>query len=103
MSRKTYWAEGDYKALCDGCGFEFKASELRERYDGMMVCQEDWEPRHPSERPLSIRSPRALPWTRPEGPDVFTNPICTLLGRQGVAGLGIAGCAIAGLDLGYRT
>lgn len=33
------------------------------------------------------------------------NPLpqgCTKIGRQGVAGLSVAGCMVAGLDLGYR-
>lgn len=95
--RKPWWEEGDYNALCDGCGFKFKASELRERYDGMMVCSEDWEPRHPSERSLSIRSPKTLPWTRPESTDVYLDVnFCTVDGLNGTADHGTAGCAIVG-------
>lgn len=95
---KDYWDEGNWNALCDSCGMKFKANELRERYDGMMVCPEDWEPRHPSERPLSIRSPRALPWTRPEAPDTFIveGSFCTPDGFNGTTDHGSSGCFTIG-------
>ncbi len=61
----------DYNAVCDVCGFEFKASKLVKRWDGMMVCKDDFERRHPQEllraRPETARPP----WTRPEGEDRF--------------------------------
>lgn len=49
MGRADYYAPGDWNAWCDECGFKYKASKLRKRYDGFMVCQSCWEPRHPSE------------------------------------------------------
>jgi hypothetical protein len=30
------------------------------------------------------------------------SPLCTLIGSQFVAGVGVAGCAVAGVDLGLR-
>jgi hypothetical protein len=40
---------GDSNAICDCCGFKFKHSQLRKRWDGAMVCSKDWEPRHPQD------------------------------------------------------
>lgn len=40
---------GDSNAICDVCGFKHKQSQLRKRWDGAMVCQKDWEPRHPQD------------------------------------------------------
>lgn len=40
---------GDSKACCDVCGFDYKQSQLRKRWDGAMVCSKDWEPRHPQD------------------------------------------------------
>ena len=55
---------GDWNAVCDVCGFNFKASELKENWKGQRVCDKDFETRHPQEfvraRPETI-SP---PWTR---------------------------------------
>lgn len=54
MGQADYYAKGDWNAICDECGFKYKGSKLRKRWDGFMVCQRCWEPRHPSElkRPL---------------------------------------------------
>lgn len=40
---------GDWNAICDRCGFEYRASELRRDWRGLMLCKEDFEPRHPQE------------------------------------------------------
>ena len=69
--RNTFWKSGDYSAICDICGFKFKASDLRERWDGHRVCDQDWEIRHPQEMVRPIPDQRALPWTRPESTDVY--------------------------------
>ncbi len=46
---KTSFILGDTNAICDVCGFEYKGSELRKRWDNAMVCNKDWEPRHPQD------------------------------------------------------
>lgn len=43
----TYYKKGTYNAVCEVCGFQHKADEMKERWDGLFVCKEDWEPRHP--------------------------------------------------------
>ena len=40
---------GDSNAICDVCGFKHKQSQLRKRWDGAMVCDKDWEHRHPQD------------------------------------------------------
>ncbi len=40
---------GDTNAICDTCGFQFKGSELRKRWDNAMACNKCWEPRHPQD------------------------------------------------------
>ncbi len=62
---------GDWNTLCDECGFKFKASMLRKRWDGLMVCGKDYELRPPQD---FLRVPTDRPsveWTRPEPADVF--------------------------------
>jgi len=76
MPDSTY-KKGDWNAVCDRCGFEFKASELQKTWDGLMVCKEDFELRHPQDS-LRVKPDRqAVPWTRPEGTDmrVTVNPL----------------------------
>ena len=40
---------GSQNGLCDECGFKFKQTDLRKRWDSLMVCGDCWEPRHPSD------------------------------------------------------
>ena len=68
---KTTLKLGDWNAICDGCGFKFKASQLRRRWDNMMVCEDDWEQRHPQDFLKGQKDKQAVPWTRPEGEDTF--------------------------------
>lgn len=68
---RDYYKKGDWNAICDCCLFKFKASELRRQWNGLMVCQDCFEERHPQEL-IKIRKERSkLPFTRPEGEDEF--------------------------------
>ena len=40
---------GDYYQICDECGRKIRSTESRMRWDGLIVCKADWEPRHPQE------------------------------------------------------
>lgn len=62
-----YYKHGDWNATCDVCGFKFKASELRRRWDNMRVCSEDFEERHPQDFLKGKPDRQNVPWTRPEG------------------------------------
>src|SRR5882672_12586146 len=100
----TWWRSGSWNTICDVCGFKFKAEHLKQRWDGLMVCPEDWELRHPQELIRPIADQNKLPWTRPEATDNFSTLAngCTIMNSQAVAGVGVAGCMIAGRDLGIR-
>ena len=56
-------------AICDSCGFKFKMSMLKPRWDGMLVCSEDWNPRPESDFRRIPRTEKAPQTTNPE-PDV---------------------------------
>ena len=108
--KSTWYDAGDWNAICDVCGFKFKASQLKHRWDGLMVCEDDWEQRHPQELIRPLPDAPALPWTRPDHAagdadleSYVQDGFCTASGRQGVADFGMADCALVGLDLGYRT
>lgn len=67
------YRRGGTLGICDECGFKYRMSELRKRWDGMMVCKDDWEPRHPQEfvrgKADRIKYPGPI---RPEAADTFT-------------------------------
>jgi hypothetical protein len=62
---KNHLILGDWNALCDSCGRKFKASSLRTRWDGLIVCKEDWEQRHPQDLLRVQREQISVPWSRP--------------------------------------
>ncbi len=68
----TYFKKGSSNALCDSCGFEFKREELRKRWDGMYVCAQDWETRHPLDFLRAKGEKAPLPWTRPDDTVSYT-------------------------------
>lgn len=70
---KDYLKIGDWNAFCDVCGFKYKASELRKRWDGMMVCAGDFEERHPQDYLRSVPEKPAPPFSRPRN-DNIENP-----------------------------
>lgn len=72
---KLRYSHGDWNAICDVCGFQYKASELIKRWDGLMVCAADWEPRQPQDH---VRIPRTeknnLPFISPRPAYTFIDP-----------------------------
>ena len=73
MSYKSSFTSGLWKANCDQCGRTFKSNELRLRWDNLMVCRGDWEPRQPQDYVRGVADIQAPPWARPEGPAVFVS------------------------------
>jgi hypothetical protein len=97
MSYKPSYSKGDFKAICDVCGRLFKGSQLIQRWDGVRVCSEDFEVRHPQDFVRGVPDFQVPPFTRPETQDNFILPnglICPSLSSK--AGLATAGCATAG-------
>lgn len=73
VSYKPTYTSGEWKCLCDICGREFLASELQKRWDGFMVCDSDYEPRHPQDFVRGVADYQAPPYTRPEPADQFVS------------------------------
>lgn len=101
MSYKPDYRSGEWKVACDQCGRIYRSHMLSMRWDGLMVCPEDWEPRQPQDFVKAVADEIAPPWTRPEQADIFIGPAvpptCTVWGSLGIAGIAVAGCAIAGV------
>jgi hypothetical protein len=79
MGRSDFWKPGQYNTICDICGFKYKNGDLRKRWDGLMVCPNDWNPRQPQDFVRGIADPQPPPWTRPEGQDTFVPIITSIL------------------------
>jgi len=94
---------GQWNSICDRCGLEFKSSELKKDWQGLMVDDKCYEQRHPQDLIKIHADTSATPWARPEGEDVFIHA-CFLWGESAYAGLGTAGCMKAGYTpLFYET
>lgn len=75
MSYTPTFKPGDWLVECMRCGRMFKGSELLRTWDGLYVCQEDWEPKHPQLTVRGVQDITRTPWSSPEPPDVFTDDI----------------------------
>lgn len=66
---RNYYKPGDWNAICDRCGFKFKASELRLEWTGLRVCEDDFELRHPQDFLRAKVDKINVPWVRKEAPE----------------------------------
>lgn len=73
MSNIGYYKPGDHNAICDRCGRPFKASQLRRTWDGLMVCERDWEPRHPQDYVRAQKDRTEVEFSRPDTEPTFTD------------------------------
>ena len=71
MSYYSRYDKGDWIADCDVCGRKYKASQLQKRWDGLMCCRHDWEPRQPQDFVRGVDDNQTVPWSRPEPADYF--------------------------------
>lgn len=71
--KRTY-IPGNHLAVCDVCGFTVYRSDLRQRWDGMLVCTKDWEPRNAQDFVRGVQDNQAVHDARPRQPDVFVSP-----------------------------
>lgn len=99
MSYKPRWDNGDWLTICDECGRKFKASQLRQRWDGLMVCDRDWEPRQPQDFVRGVADKMAPPWSRSEQSDQFIF-VCTIPTSSCYVGAGTVGCSQVGQTWG---
>jgi len=68
----------EYNGICDICGFKKKNYELRKRWDGYWVCDEDWESRHILDFYRTKNDVHNLPFTRPDSNTLLTwTPVFT--------------------------
>ena len=40
------WLSGQYWVECQRCGLDYRAKHIRKQWDGLIVCESCWEPRH---------------------------------------------------------
>lgn len=92
-----------WRVICPVCGFQYKSTEMKRRWDGVYTCEKDWEVRHPLDFYNVKGEDTSVPFVYPdvdgttESTTGWVNTLtCTPSGRYAVAGEATAGCAIAG-------
>ncbi len=58
----------EHRVLCQSCGFKFWNYELKKRWDGLWVCKEDYEVRHPSDFYKTRNDTHKLPFITSDTP-----------------------------------
>lgn len=97
----TYWKQGSWNVICDRCGEKKKAEEVRQDWQGFIVCSSCYEPRHSLDFIRTKTDKQSVPFSRPRPPDVFvTVPYqgdtltCTPLGSMAIPNYAIPNCMI---------
>ena len=67
----NYYISGEWNLICDVCGKKIKAHKAKHRWDGLVVCPEDFEQRHPQDFVKARVDKITVPFTRPRPVDVF--------------------------------
>lgn len=56
---------------CDVCGIKYKRHEMRKRWDGLMVCNADYEVRHPQDFVKGIADRQTPPIIRDQVEPIY--------------------------------
>ena len=89
------YKKGQHYFICDVCGFKHHSEKKKKRWDGLIVCPEDYEVDHPQKyiRVEPDGLPVADPRPRPEDSFIFS---CDLWSSSSMADFGEADCASVG-------
>ena len=71
--KKNHFVSGEFNLLCDVCSKKIKASDAKQRWDGLIVCPSDFEHRHEQDYVKARTDKITVPFTRPIPPLTFTN------------------------------
>jgi hypothetical protein len=98
MSTEWAYIPGDQWCICTVCGFKYRRSEMRLRWDNVWACPEDWETRQPQDYVRSIPDVIiAYPQLPPPTDDfIELYPMCTTTTRRSIPGYGLVGCMTVG-------
>lgn len=77
---------GDFWRICERCGFRKRASHTFKTWDGLYVCAEDFETRHPQDFVRGRRDNQNVPDPRPEAQDNIIGPLQTLIATAAATG-----------------
>lgn len=71
MSR-NYYKSGEWNITCDVCSRKIKSSMAKKRWDGFIVCPDDYEERHAQDFVRARQDKISVPFSRPIPTFIFT-------------------------------
>lgn len=63
--KKNHFISGEWNVTCDICSKKIKAHEAKQRWDGFIVCPDDFEHRHPQDFVKAHSDKISVPFVRP--------------------------------------
>jgi hypothetical protein len=99
----NYFKSGEWNVYCMVCNRKIKSGIALKRWDGLIVCPDDYENRHPMDFLRARQERISVPFTSDTsftsfvGPTYPDYPFCTQEGASGVSGYAVAGCMRPGL------
>lgn len=90
----TYFKPGAWNVHCDVCGFKYKSDQIKKRWDGLMVCPQDWEMDHPQKYLRVTEDRQTVPFVRKQNDDTF-ELVCYLWDISCYADIAAADCSKA--------
>ena len=110
MSRNEY-KHRSWNVICDRCGSKYKAHQVATEWTGLLVCRGPgtkncYDHRNPQDFVRSRKDTQKVPYTRPEPTPTYINEVagdCSICHSQAIAGIGTAGCMVAGLNSNLGT
>lgn len=109
LDDKEVYIPGRFNIYCMSCNRKYKSNEILKRWDGLLVCKDDWEPRHPQDFVRGIQEKsNILPYSfdvdgyqAPAVPGNLTNS--TAISGQAYSGYAISGTATFWENGGSQT
>lgn len=89
---KTYFKSGCWNVICMVCGRKLKSNQVKKRWDGLIVCESDYENRNILDFTRVQPEMGAVPWAAPE---IVTDQfvwVCYIENRRGGADYYTADC-----------
>lgn len=63
--KKNHFISGEWNVICDICSKKIKAHEAKQRWDGFIVCPDDYESRHEQDFVKAQTDKLTVPFSRP--------------------------------------
>ena len=68
---KNHFVSGEWNLICDVCSKKIKSGLAKQRWDGFIVCPEDFEFRHPQDFVRARQDKISVPFSRPIPNEIF--------------------------------